>query len=46
MKKTKFYLGAIAVMLASAMASCSADDPIEGNGKMARRLSTMARLST
>lgn len=32
MKKTKFYLGAIAVMLASAMASCSADDPIEGNG--------------
>ncbi len=32
MKKTKFYLGAMAVMLAGAMASCSADDPIEGNG--------------
>lgn len=31
MKKTKFYLGAMALMLAGSLVSCSADDPIDGN---------------
>lgn len=38
MKKSKFYLGAIAVILAGAMASCSADDPIDGNGSSGQEI--------